>query len=167
MDRRTKICVWVIVGGLVNFLLVTIVWFAIGGDAQNGKVVKEMPEGKIRYYVQLRAEAPLQEVGNGWFYYSAIHGWSIWITCAAVMLAMLTLAKDRLTTALSEDHGRALIHIFATVVVLASIIFTVIFVMDFEYKVTHPELVDRRGEEWNPTTQMDKSSERRASSCGL
>jgi len=138
MDRRTRICVWIIIGGMINFLLFTLIYFAIEGDARNGKVTKEVGSGEIRYYVQMRADGPANEVAQGWFIYSAIHSLSIWITIAAVLLAMLTLAKDHIINALSESHGRALISIFAFVVIVAVIIMTTVFLMDFRYQLKHP-----------------------------
>ncbi len=170
MDRRTRICIWIIILGLLNFLAFVMMYIVIRGDAQNGRVERM---GNRKYFlIQLRgAEAdaarqfkpppfipasgpdprqplvqipgtrifkswdgtPYKEISEGLYIYSAIHGISIWITIAAVLPAMLTLAKDQLVTAMEHTliTGRLLIHVFATVVVFATLAMTILFLIDF------------------------------------
>ncbi|MCG3179756.1 MAG: hypothetical protein BIFFINMI_02099 [Phycisphaerae bacterium] len=160
MDRRTRICIWIIAGGLVNFLLFTLVWFAIGGDAKNGYITREMPSGQVHYYVVMRQDDKEnragKEVAQGWFIYSAVHSMSIWVTCAAVLLAMLTLAKEHIVNAMSEGLGRALVHVFAFVVFVWVVFVSMNFMLDFKYKMKNPQKVDAAGRPWTglpPTSQ--------------
>ena len=85
MDRRTKICIWVILVGLANFLIYILLYVHFYGEAVNGWI--DPSGGQARYFLQSGAE-----VSRGVFIYSAIHSISIWLTVGAVMLAMLTLA---------------------------------------------------------------------------
>ena len=41
MDRKSRICVWIIIAGLVNFLAFLAMYIIIGGDAPNGEVFIE------------------------------------------------------------------------------------------------------------------------------
>ncbi|MDD4891298.1 MAG: hypothetical protein PHU85_15360 [Phycisphaerae bacterium] len=176
MDRKTRICVWIILIGLANFMVFLAMYVVIGGDARNGHV-ERYDKRKVLYLIELRgAEAravgdtaptrqeiavaksqpdrvsdlvrlggrtniyksengkqAFKDIGRGLYIYSAVHSIIIWITIAAVMLAMLTLAKDQLVTAMEDKliSGRALIHVFATVVVLWVSISTIVFVLEF------------------------------------
>lgn len=173
MDRRTQVCIWIIILGLANFIAFTMTYIMLGGDAKNGHVWRESP-AKVRYLIQMRgseAEAaesgrppklpavttgrsdPLprfirigttniyktvdgtayKDVGKAWFVYSGTHSITVLISVAAVLLAMLTLAKDHIVTAM-EDHvisGRFIIHTFTLVVVLTSIMMVAMFILDF------------------------------------
>ncbi len=51
MDRRTRICIRVIVIGLLNFLAYTVVYLAIGGEAVNGWV-REAADGGVVYLLK-------------------------------------------------------------------------------------------------------------------
>ncbi len=165
MDRKTRICIWVIIIGLVNFVAFTMVYIVIGGDARNGRV--ETIGGKRRYLVQMRGSerdaatrhsaaipasgpdklfnvpgtriyktfdgTPYKDIGKGPYVYSGVHSLLVVLTVAAVLLAVLTLAKDHIVTAM-EHHvlsGRALIHVFATVVVLTTVMMFLLFLLDF------------------------------------
>lgn len=175
MDRKTRICVWIIILGLINFLVFLGMYVIIGGDAKNGQVWKD-EHGKLRYLIQMRgaeAEAadpgkpppmpatrpgdgdrpkspmfvrigstniyktlsgtPYKDVGQALYIYSGVHSIFIWITVAAVLLAMLTLAKDQLVTAMADKviSGRAIIHVFAAVVICTTLMMTVLFLLDF------------------------------------
>jgi hypothetical protein len=166
MDRKTHICVWIIVLGLINFVAFLMMYVYIGGDAKNGKVVK-FADGKIRYLIEMRGlerdvarthtpttlpdpvsgltavqstriykssdGTPYKDIGKSLYIYSGLHSIFILITVAAVMLAMLTLAKDQLVTAMEHQFfsGRALIHVFATVVVLTTTMMLIWFIVGF------------------------------------
>ncbi len=146
MDRRTRICVWVIIGGLINFLLFGILYFVLGGDARNGFAGEvSMADaahvddlGEVRYFVRMRQDDPPTEVAWGWFLYSHIHGVSLWLTHAAVLLAMLTLAKDHIISVLNEGYGRFLIHAVVVVVVLMVTLLTIWWLLDFRHTRKHP-----------------------------
>lgn len=132
MTRRTRICIWIIVLGLANFLAYVVVYVSIGGEAVNGDVrAMKLADGATRlcYYVSNRGREA--EVGRGVWVYSAVHSISVWITMGAVMLAMLTLAKDRIVSSMRSSivRGRTFITILATIVTLISVAFTVYFTL--------------------------------------
>ena len=132
MNRRTKVCIWIIIVGLANFLAYTVVYDFIGGEAVNGDVRAEGSAGgpaALHYYlVDSGRETP---VGRGVWIYSAVHSISIWITMGAVLLAMLTLAKDRIVSSMRSSivRGRTFITILATIVTLISVLLTVRFAL--------------------------------------
>lgn len=136
MDRRTRICIWVIVLGLLNFLAYTVLYVFINGEAVNGWV--DAYNGQWHYYLQSGSE-----VSRGVFLYSGIHSISIWLTVAAVMLAMLTLAKDRIVSSMHSTvvRGRTFITILATVITLTTAMATVYFILIFARKLTQPKAI--------------------------
>jgi heme/copper-type cytochrome/quinol oxidase subunit 2 len=139
MDKRTKICLWVIVIGLVNFLAFTLIYMFIGGEAATGRVVQSA-DGQLHYLLQTSFEGRDVEVSLGLFLYSGIHSISIWVTVAGIMLAMLTLAKERIISSMHSTvvRGRTFITILATVITLISTIITIWFVLQFVNRISHP-----------------------------
>ncbi len=133
MDLRTRICIWVIVLGLANFFAYTLVYVFIGGEAVNGKVVEV--NGEMLHRLQSG-----EEVSRGVFIYSGIHSISIWPTVAAVMLAMLTLAKDRIVSSMRSTvvRGRTFITILATIITFATLTITIWFILQFASRFTDP-----------------------------
>src|ERR1017187_3315585 len=129
MDKRTKICIWVILLGLANFLAYWVIYLAIGtAEAINGMVYK-MPGGAVQYMLH-SGERDIA-ASRTMFIYSGIHSLSIWVTVAAMMLAMLTLAKERIVSSMRSTvlRGRTLITILATIITLMTIMMTVIFAL--------------------------------------
>jgi nitrogen fixation/metabolism regulation signal transduction histidine kinase len=59
---------------------------------------------------------------------------------AAMMLAMLTLAKERIVSSMRSTvlRGRTLITILATIITLMTIMMTIIFALQFADRVMHP-----------------------------
>jgi small-conductance mechanosensitive channel len=149
MDTKTKICLWVILIGLVNFLAFAVAWFAIGGDAIGGRVVLE-PGGARTYYLKSPGQ-PDAPVSRAVFVYSGVHCISIWITVAAVMLAMLTLAKDRIVSSMRSTimHGRMLITILAVVITLTICVITYLFILEFAGHLSRPHTGHK-----SPTTMV-------------
>ena len=135
MDRRTRICIWVIILGLGNFLAYTVLYVFINGEAVNGWV--ELQGGHRHYYLQSGTR-----VSRDVFLYSGVHSISIWVTVAAVMLAMLTLAKDRIISSMHRTvvRGRTFITILATVITLATAVATVYFILIFSRNLTRPRV---------------------------
>ncbi|MFW6132760.1 MAG: hypothetical protein ACOC8F_02600 [Planctomycetota bacterium] len=141
MDRRTRICIWIIALGLVNFLLygVSYAWFygeAIHGSitVENGRRVYELQSGR--------------QVSRGVFIASGIHSISIWPTVAAIMLAMLTLAKERISGSMRRAivRGRALITILAVVIALGTALLTWRFIQLFADQFDAQQVVRTRPE---------------------
>ena len=142
MDRQTKICIWVILIGLTNFLIYAILYMFIGpGEAATGHI-DQYPGGEMHYVLQ-----------SGWrvsraaYIYSGIHSISIWPTVGAVLLAMLTLAKERIASSMRSTivRGRTLITIFATVITLIIVVFTIWFTLHFVRSFHHPRLIGPGG----------------------
>ncbi len=127
MDRRTKICIWTIMLGMGNFLAYVLIYTYIWGEAVNGRVVSDST-GQLSYYLQSG-----RQVSQAAFIYSGVHSISIWPTVAAIMLAMLSLAKERIVFSMRQSilHGRTFISVFAVVIVLTTTILTIHFTREF------------------------------------
>lgn len=139
MDRKTKICLWIIVMGLLNFLAYTVIYMFVGGEALNGWV-DVSPSGQLTYFLRSNGPQIAQQVSEGQFLYSGIHSISIWVTVAAVMLAMLTLAKDRIVSSMHRTivRGRTFITILATIITFVTIVITIWLSLQFADKFRHP-----------------------------
>jgi len=134
MDRKTKICIWIILIGLANFLAYTILYVFLGGEAVNGWITQDVT-GQRLFYLQSGRQVTHVE-----FLYSGIHSISIWVTVAAIMLAMLTLAKDRIISSMHSTvvHGRTFITILATLIAFTVAIITIWFVLQFSSRLATP-----------------------------
>ncbi len=134
MDRRTRICIWIIFVGLANFVVYTILYVHIGGEAVNGHVTQSADGGRV-YELQSGVA-----VSRGVFLYSGVHSISIWPTVGAVLLAMLTLAKDRIVSSMRTSilRGRTIITILATIITMIIIVMTVWFILHFVERATTP-----------------------------
>jgi hypothetical protein len=127
LDRRSSICLSVIAIGLANFLVYTIAYLIIGGEAITGNLISV--DGQTQYILGGRTEP----VSRCVFIYSAIHSISIWPTFGAVMLAMLTLAKDRIVESMrsARVRGRAIITLIAVLITIVAIFWTYRFTRQF------------------------------------
>jgi hypothetical protein len=136
MDRRTRICIWIILLGLANFLAYSIIYIFINGEAIHGYVTEE--GGVERYYLQGSRTGPTA-VSKAVYIYSGIHSISIWPTVGAIMLAMLTLAKERIVSSMRSTivRGRTFITILATIITLITAVMFIWFVMHFARFVMH------------------------------
>ncbi len=134
MDKRTKICIWIIMLGLGNFLAYAMSYMFIGGESVNGYL--QITDGRVQYFLRSG-----QQVSRGIYIYSGIHSISIWPTVASVMLAMLTLAKDRIVSAMHSTvvRGRTFITILATIITFTTIIITVWFILQFARTFANPK----------------------------
>jgi heme/copper-type cytochrome/quinol oxidase subunit 2 len=74
------------------------------------------------------------------YIYSGVHSVTIWVTVGAVMLAMLTLAKERIVSSMRTTivRGRTLITILATIITLTVTVITLWFVLQFARRFTGP-----------------------------
>jgi hypothetical protein len=153
MDTKTKICLWIILIGLVNFLAFAVAWYAVGGDAIGGRVELH-PDGSRTFFLKSPGQ-PDTAVSRTVFIYSGIHCISIWITVAAVMLAMLTLAKDRIVSSMRSTimQGRMLITILAVVITIAICVITYLFIRDFAGHLIRPHTGHK-----TPTTMVAPKS---------
>jgi hypothetical protein len=121
----------VILIGLANFFVYTIVYMIIGGEAIHGQIIAG--DGQTQYLLAGR----VGPVSRCVFIYSAIHSISIWPTFAAVMLAMLTLAKDRIVESMRSAlvRGRAIITLLAVIITIIAILLTFVFTRQFVRKM--------------------------------
>jgi hypothetical protein len=126
VDRKTKICIWVILIGLANFVAYCGLYVYFYGEAVNGRI--EAAAGRQRYFLQSG-----REVSRAAFIYSGVHSISIWPTVAAIMLAMLTLAKDRITASMPAQRARAraMMTVMAVVIALVAALLTFEFTRTF------------------------------------
>jgi hypothetical protein len=133
LDRRTSICLYVIAIGLANFLFYTIAYLIIGGEAIHGKIISI--GGQTQYLLGGRDDPVSRLV----FIYSAIHSISIWPTFGAVMLAMLTIAKDRIVESMRSAlvRGRAIITLIAVIITIVAILLTFTFTRQFVRLMKH------------------------------
>jgi hypothetical protein len=131
MTRRTRICIWVIIIGLANFLAYAVAYDAVGGEAVHGGVRAERIDGKLVRHYFLAESGDLTETSRRVWIYSAIHSTSIWVTVGGILLAMLTLAKDRIVSSMRSTiiRGRTFITMVATVVTLISLLVTAWFLI--------------------------------------
>ncbi len=134
MDKRTKICIWIIMAGLANFLAYVILYWFFWGEAVNGWVT--IANGEKHYFLQSG-----KEVCRGVFIYSGIHSISIAPTVGAIMLAMLTLAKERVVSSMRSAivRGRTLITILATIITMIVVIWTIWFAIQFFDHLANPK----------------------------
>lgn len=141
MDIRTKICIWIIVIGMVNFLAYTISYSIVGGESVRGRIEKiEISDGvQFKYYLDSGMEVP-----QGEFIYMGIHSISIWITVGAIMLSMLTLAKDRISDSMHDAmmRGRTLCTVLAVVIGICTAGLALLFVRQFVNHFEHPVIVN-------------------------
>jgi len=133
IDRRTRICLWVILLGLANFVAYVILYWFFWGEAVNGRVVAD--GGHLRYYLQSG-----EQVSRAVFLYSGVHSISIAPTVGAIMLAMLTLAKERIVSSMRSTivRGRELMTILATLISFIVVVWTIWFVLQFAAHLCHP-----------------------------
>jgi len=120
--------------GLANFMVYTVLYVFIGGEAVNGYVISSA-DGTLRYQLQSG-----EIVSKGVFLYSGIHSITIWPTVGAILLAMLTLAKDRIVSSMRSSivRGRTMITILATVITLIILVMMFWFILHLAGRLTHP-----------------------------
>jgi hypothetical protein len=139
IDKQTRICIWIILIGLGNFLVYTVLYMFIGpGEAANGHI-NIYNNGQAVYVLHTG-----EMVSRAVYIYSGIHSISIWPTVGAVMLAMLTLAKERISSSMRRTiiRGRTLITILATIITLIMVVFTLWFTLQFIRSFRHPRMID-------------------------
>ena len=134
MDFRTRVCIWVIMVGLANFMVYTVLYVFIGGEAVNGYVFSSA-DGTLRYQLQSG-----EIVSRAVFIYSGIHSITIWPTVGAILMAMLTLAKDRIVSSMRSSivRGRTMITILATIITLIILVMMFWFILHFAGRLTRP-----------------------------
>ena len=92
MDRRTHICLWIIVLGLLNFAAYTVGYLCIGGDAMNGRVYADPARDNAPRHFMTRGGV-CKEVDRGLWIYSALHSTSVWPTCRSAICSIFLTAR--------------------------------------------------------------------------
>lgn len=145
MDHRTRVCLWIIVIGLANFAAYTVAYFFIGGEAMNGFVTAEKTAagGLVRHYYVGHGGEDFEVSGVVWVY-SAVHSTTVWLSVGAVMLAMLTLAKERIISSMRSRvlRGRTFITVLATLITVFTLSMALYFVRFMVAQLAHPRLVE-------------------------
>ena len=150
MDLRTKICIWIIAIGMVNFLAFTIGYSIVGGESIRGKITVDA-NGDRGYYLDSG-----KKVSHGVFLYSGIHSISIWLSVAAIMLSMLTLAKDRIVDSMHAAvvRGRTFCTVVAVLIGITCGGLTFLFIREFvnHYENRIPAQVESPSPKGDPAT---------------
>jgi len=137
---RNKLCVAIIAVGALNFVVYTIVYAALGGDAHNGEIrlVEQLDGSKApAYYVRghfIRSLAGQEaQVTRRVWIYSYLHSMSMFVTSAAMIVSMLVLARPHILATMRDDwiSGRTFVTVFGTIVVLVTSGAIFIFAWDF------------------------------------
>jgi len=143
MSRRTRnlICIWIIFAGLANYIAYGIGYAWLQGDAKNGYIeVHKQPDGTVQrtyfvrgHFLKHGREGKTREVTRAQWIYSYIHSISLWITHAAVLLAMLTLARPHIIATMRNGPiaGRTFVNVFATLIIVIFGAATAWFVLEF------------------------------------
>lgn len=138
--RRNRLCMRIIYIGLLNFVLYTIVYAALGGDAHNGERRKiATPDGGSRYAYFVRGhfirdiEGQEREVNSTLWVYSYLHSISVFVTSAAMIISMLVLARPHIIATMRDGwiNGQTFLVVFGTIVVLVTATAVCLFSWDF------------------------------------
>lgn len=133
--RRNRICIAVIAVGLLNFLVYTISYAVLGGDAHNGWChVEDTAHGPRAVYVirghHLQSITGRQhEVSRAVWIYSYLHSISVPLTSAAMVISMLVLARPHIIATMRGGviSGRVFLWGFGTIVALVTGLVVVLF----------------------------------------
>lgn len=131
--KRNRLLLWIIVLGIGNFVLYTLLYWYLGGDAPNGFVREGMYHlrGHFLWGTTGRSTGP---VSRGIWLYSFVHSISIWPTIAAVLVSMLALARPHIIATMKSDSligGRTFVATCMTVIVLVTGASTLLFILNF------------------------------------
>lgn len=143
MQRRTRnsICIWLILGGLLNFLSYTIIYAQLGGDAKNGghgAYLDTDGEQRTGYYISghfLKGRGGQSKgVARATWVYSYLHSISLWPTQAAMVISMLILARPHIIATMRENtwfRGPTFITVVITITAVLCSALTLWFTMKF------------------------------------
>jgi len=144
LQRRTRnrICILIIILGLINLLAYTLVYAQLGGDARNGwkeTVTNEQGQTKTVFYIRGHF---IHGPGGGepndvpmWVWiYSYVHSITLWPTQGIMMICMLILAQPHIIATMQESNwirGPAFIAVAITLVAVISTAMSAWFVIGF------------------------------------
>ncbi len=143
--RRNQICIGVIALGLANFVVYTLTYAALGGDAQNGRleVVTQSDGSRIHrhmvrgHFIHSLVGAE-RVVSRGTWIYSFVHSISVPLTSGAMIISMLILARPHILATMRGGwiSGQTFVIAFGTIVVLASLGLAMQFTWNFVDAIT-------------------------------
>lgn len=125
--RRNQICIAVIALGLANYLVYTLTYAALGGDAHNGRrQAAQRPDGGTDYVYLVRGHHARDlagretEVSRAAWIYSYVHSITVPLTSGALIISMLVLARPHILATMRGGliSGEAFVRVFGTLVVL-------------------------------------------------
>lgn len=128
--RRNQICIAIITLGLANYLVYTLTYAALGGDAHNGQItVVEHGDGtrELVHYVRGHFIHSLsgyeRPVSRAAWIYSYLHSISLPLTSAAMLISMLVLARPHILATMRGGwiSGQTLVTAFGTIVILIAV----------------------------------------------
>ena len=143
--RRNQICIAVLMVGLLNFLVYTLSYAVLGGDAANGERITVVENNQVvdhKYYVRghfLRSlDGKQREVSATVWIYSYLHSILLPITSAAMIISMLVLARPHIIATMRDGwiSGPTFITAFSTIVLLATLTIVVVFSADLITQLT-------------------------------
>lgn len=138
--RRNSICITIIFIGLLNFLIYTITYALVGGDAFNGGIRKvvaadgtETAQYIVRGHFIRNLEGREQAVNRGLWLYSYIHSITVPLTSGALIISMLVLARPHILATMRDGwiDGATFIAAFATIVILGTLFLVTLFTWEF------------------------------------
>ena len=127
--RRNQMCIGIIALGLLNYLVYTLTFAALGGDAHNGhRAVLVQANGKrvSQYYIRGHFLHSLdgyeRVVSRATWLYSYIHSISVPLTSGAMLISMLVLARPHILATMRGGFfsGQTFVTAFGTIIVLAT-----------------------------------------------
>jgi hypothetical protein len=145
--RRNQICIAIIVIGLFNFLLYTFAYMLLGGDAHNGyRQLVTRPDGTtaavyvVRGQHMRRLEGLEVQVSRGTWIYSYLHSITVPLTSGALIISMLVLARPHIVATMRDSwvRGPTFVTAFGTIVILASLSATLLFIAHFVAQLGGP-----------------------------
>lgn len=144
--RRNQICIAVIALGLANYVVYTLTYAALGGDAHNGqRQVVRQEDGtpaevyKVRGHFIHSLSGYERVVSRGAWIYSYLHSISLPLTSGAMIISMLVLARPHILATMRGGwiNGQTLVTVFGTIVVLITGGATILFTWNFISELTH------------------------------
>ena len=143
--RRNQVCIAAIVLGLANFLVYTLTYAALGGDAHNGsrEIVTAADGGtETVYYVRGHFIRSLsgheRAVGRGAWIYSYLHSISVPLTSGALIVSMLVLARPHIFATMRGGwiSGQTFVVALGTIVLLVTVGIALLLAWSFVEELT-------------------------------
>lgn len=128
--RRNQICIAVIALGLANYVVYTVTYASLGGDAHNGRItVVEHEDGTREFVHSVRghfihsASGHERAVSRAAWIYSYVHSISLPLTSGAMLISMLVLARPHILATMRGGWigGQTLVTAFGAIVILITV----------------------------------------------